>query len=99
MSTDQDSIHRKEILPWYESASTHAAFAVMMFLVFIFGTLGIIEAYDTIIYIDYVWVPVLLMFMSGVMLIAAVIRLVRKYIHQAEDVYFVEFRQNRLTDY
>ncbi len=99
MGIEQNTVHRKEIIPWYESDATYIIVALFMFFVFLFSILGIIEASDSPEYYEYVWVPILLMSLSGGMFFSAIIRLVRQYFHKDENTYLTDFRQDGLNEY
>jgi hypothetical protein len=50
-----------------------------MFLVFLFGVAGILASRENIEYHDHIWVPVLLVIMSGGVIISTIIRLIKRY--------------------
>jgi hypothetical protein len=79
MRIDQNPLFRKVIVPWYDSES--ACFIVIFFmaLVFLFGFAGILAARETMEYHEHVWVPVLLVLMSGSVIISTIIRLIKRY--------------------
>jgi hypothetical protein len=53
-----------------------------MVLVFLFGFAGISASRETTDYHEHVWVPVLLVVMSGGVIISTTIRLIRRYSRQ-----------------
>lgn len=61
--------------------SKAACFAIITFmlLVFLFGIAGIVEAGKKIEYHGYIWVPILLVLMSGGIIVSTTIRLIRRY--------------------
>jgi len=79
MRIDQNPLFRKVIVPWYDSEAPCYIVIFFMFLVFLFGFAGISASRETIEYHEDVWVPVLLMVMSGGVLISTTIRLIKRY--------------------
>lgn len=79
MSTRHYPVFRKEIYPWYLSKTTYYLVIIFMFLVFLFGLAGISVTHENYEYSGYVWLPLLLLFMSGISIVIATIRLVRRY--------------------
>jgi hypothetical protein len=79
MRIDQNPVFRKAIVPWYDSETACLIVIFFMFLVFLFGCAGISVARANIEYHEYVWVPVLLVVMSGGVIIFTTIRLIKRY--------------------
>ena len=79
MRIDQNPLFRKIIVPWYDSESACFIVIFFMVLVFLFGFAGISAARENIAYHEHVWVPVLLVVMSGGVIISTTIRLIRRY--------------------
>jgi hypothetical protein len=79
MRIDQNPLFRKVIVPWYDSEAACYMVIFFMFLVFLFGVAGISASRENIEYHDHVWVPVLLMVMSGGVIISTTIRLIKRY--------------------
>ena len=50
-----------------------------MILVFLFGFAGISASRENLAYHEHVWVPVLLVLMSGGVIISTTIRLIKRY--------------------
>jgi hypothetical protein len=65
MRLDQNPMFRKVIVPWYDSETACFLMIVFMVFVFLFGFLGVAAARETAEYNEHIWVPVLLMLMSG----------------------------------
>jgi len=82
MRIDQNPLFRKVFVPWYDSEMICSIVIFFMFLVFLFGFAGISVARENIEYSEYVWVPVLLMVMSGGVIISTTIRLIKRYARQ-----------------
>ena len=79
MRIDQNPVFRKAIVPWYDSETACLIVIFFMFLVFLFSCAGISVARANIEYHEHVWVPVLLVVMSGGVIIFTTIRLIKRY--------------------
>ena len=79
MRLDQNPVYRKVILPWYDSEIACLIVIVLMFIVFLFGFIGISVARETIEYRSFVWVPILVVALSGAVIVSTTIRLIRRY--------------------
>ena len=79
MRLDQNPIYRKVIYPWYESEMACLIVIILMFIVFLFGFIGISVARETTEYHSFVWVPILVVALSGVVILSTTIRLIRRY--------------------
>ena len=79
MRIDQNPLFREVIVPWYDSESACYIIIFFMVLVFLFGFAGISATRENIAYHEYVWVPVLLVLMSGGVIISTTIRLIKRY--------------------
>jgi len=79
MRLDQNPVYRKVIVPWYDSEITCLILIVLLFVVFLFGFIGISVASESIFYGSYIWVPILLVVVSGGIILSITIRLIRRY--------------------
>jgi hypothetical protein len=79
MRLEKYPVFRKIIVPWYDSETLCFILTFLMFLVFLFSVEGILVAGEKTEYLGYVWVPILLVVMSGTVIISITIRLVRRY--------------------
>ena len=79
MRLDQNPVYRKVIVPWYDSEIACLIVIVLMFIVFLFGFMGISVARETTEYRSFVWVPVLIVTLSGAVILSTTIRLIRRY--------------------
>jgi hypothetical protein len=79
MRIDQNPLFRKVIVPWYDSLSACYIVIFFMVLVFLFGFAGISASRENLAYHEHVWVPVLLVLMSGGVIISTTIRLIKRY--------------------
>ena len=78
MRIDQNPLFRKVIVPWYDSEAACYIVIFFMFIVFLFGAAGISASRENIAFHEHVWVPVLLMLMSGGVIISTIIRLIKR---------------------
>jgi len=79
MRLEKNPVFRKVIVPWYDSETLCFIVIFLMFLVFLFSVEGILVAGEKIEYLGCVWVPILLVVMSGTVIISITIRLGRRY--------------------
>ena len=79
MRLHKNPVFRKVIVPWYDSETAGLIVIAFMLLIFLFGLAGIAVARDTLEYNGYIWVPVLLMIMSGTVMVSTIIRLIKRY--------------------
>lgn len=79
MRLDQNPVYRKVIFPWYDSEIACLIVIVLMFIVFLFGFMGISVARETTEYRSFVWVPVLIVALSGAVILSTTIRLIRRF--------------------
>ena len=75
----QNPVFRKVIVPWYDSEASCLVVIVCMGLVFFFGFAGVSVARENIHYQQHMWVPILLIVMSGGVIISTTIRLAKRY--------------------
>lgn len=79
MRLDQNPVYRKVIVPWYDSEIACLVLIGFLFVVFLFGFIGISVAIDKSAYGAYVWIPIALVVMSGGIIISITIRLIIRY--------------------
>jgi hypothetical protein len=77
MTVTPKPMFRKAIYPFYDSEKACIIIFVIMLMVFLFGISGISAAREDSGYSGYVWVPILLSFLSSVVMISAVVRIVK----------------------
>ena len=78
MRLDPNPVFRKVIIPRHDSETLCYAVIVFMLFVVAFGIAGIYTALSIFEYREYVWVPVMLVLMSGGVMLSITIRLVKK---------------------
>ena len=79
MRVDQNPIHRRAIVPWYDSETVCIGVIIFAAAVFLFGICGIFVAVDAAQYRDSCWIAVLLAVLSGGLIASTSIRLVIRY--------------------
>jgi len=76
---DKSPFHRKAIIPWYATDTACLIKTVVMFVFVLFGLDGIKVARQMEAYNEYVWVPLLLIVLSGIVFVTTLIRLISRY--------------------
>jgi len=79
MPLDKSPVFRKVVLPWYRSKVVYICVLVFMVLVFCFGLIGISVARENAAYRPHIWLPIILVVLSGGLLLSFGIRLIRRY--------------------
>jgi hypothetical protein len=79
MPTEKSPVFRKAIIPWYHSKLAYGAMIAIMLLVLLFGLAGISVARENDQFNNYIWVPVILVVLSGGIILFNVIRLIRRH--------------------
>lgn len=82
MKLDQNPVFRKIIVPWYDSAPVCWVLIVTMIVVFLFGISGIDVIQKSPEYRNHIWVPLMLIILSGLVGISTFLRLSRRYFHR-----------------
>ena len=78
MPSTKSPVFRKAIFPWYRSKTAYGITIAFMLFVFLFGLAGISVARVNIQYNDYVWVPLVLVVLSGGIILFNIMRLIRR---------------------
>jgi len=79
MPSNKSPVFRKVIIPWYHSKTAYGITIFFMLLVFLFALAGISVARENIAYNGYVWVPIVLVVLSGGIIIANIVRWIRRH--------------------
>ena len=74
-------LYRKIFIPWYDSEVACLLVIVFMFVVFLFGMIGISVAHESLEYRPFVWVPVSIVALSAIVILSTTIRLIRRYLN------------------
>ena len=80
MRIDHNPIHRKAIVPWYDSETACAVIIVFMALVLLFGISGILVSREMAAYREFGWVAGLLTGLSGWVIVSISLRLVFRHL-------------------
>lgn len=78
MRLDQNPVFRKIIVPWYDSDTACYLLIVFMIFVIFFGMTGISVCCETPEYQEHIWVPLVLVLLSGGVFISASIRMIKR---------------------
>ena len=84
MRVEQNPIHRKIIIPWYDSNPACLVLAATMVIVLIFGIFGIVVCRETPEYQAYGWIAMLLSGLSGWVILSVGLRLIYRFIHRQD---------------
>lgn len=79
MRFDEKPIFRKIIVPWYDSETACLLLILFMVLVFLFGIVGLSVSSAVVEYNDFIWVPILLILLSGWVVVSTMIRLIKRF--------------------
>ena len=82
MPSDRNPVFRKAIIPWYHSKTAYFVVIFFMLQVLLFGIAGISVARNVSQYRGYIWLPILLVALSGVLIISTTIRFVKRYVYK-----------------
>ncbi len=75
-------VFRKFIIPWYDSTGICLLIIFFMDLVFLFSAAGIAVARETPPYHRYLWLPVVLIVLSGGVIVSTTLRLIRRFAYR-----------------
>ena len=79
MPSEKSPVFRKLVIPWYQSKTAYILTIAFMLVVFLVGLAGISVTRDFDAYNGYIWLPALLVILSGCLIITNIMRLVRRY--------------------
>jgi hypothetical protein len=79
MLSDKSPVFRKATIPWHRSSTVCGISIAFMSLVLLFGLAGISVARAQEQYNGYIWVPLVLVVLSGGIIVMNVIRLIRQH--------------------
>jgi hypothetical protein len=81
MQIEESPFFRKTIIPWYDCEVMCLVFIVFLDAIFLFSAVGISVAREIPEYNRYIWLPTLLMAMSGGVIFSVTLRLMRRYLY------------------
>jgi len=79
MPSEKSPVFRKLVIPWYQSKTAYILTIAFMLVVFLVGLAGISVTRDFDAYNGYIWLPALLVILSGCLIITNIMRLIRRY--------------------
>ena len=78
MLSAKSPVFRKAIFPWYRSKTAYGITVAFMLSVFLFGLAGISVARTNTQFNGYIWVPIVLVVVSGGITTLTIIRLIKR---------------------
>ena len=78
MQLDQNPVFRRIIAPWYDFTTACWLMLAAMALVFVFASVGIAVAQKTIAFRSHLWLPLVLLLLSGSVIISTLFRLIKR---------------------
>jgi len=85
MKLNKSPLFRRVIIPWYDSGFFCLVISIFAAYVYYFSIIGISVALEHQQYQHYRWVPLTLMFLSGVLLVANLFRLVSRIVKRSTE--------------
>ena len=78
MRYDTKPVHRKIIVPWYDTESACFSVLLIMVLVFMLALAGISVSGESAEYHHKIWLPILLLVLSGLVIVSTTVRLFKR---------------------
>lgn len=78
MLSAKSPVFRKAIFPWYRSKTAYGITVAFMLSVFLFGLAGISVARTNTQFNGYIWVPIVLVVVSGGITTLTIFRLIKR---------------------
>lgn len=85
MRLEQYPIHRKVIVPWYDSEIACLVMIVLMTATMLFGAIGVSVAVAKPAFQSYMWVPLAVVVLSVGVITSASLRMARRYLRRISD--------------
>ena len=79
MPSAKSPVFRKAIIPWHHSKTAYGITIAFMLFVFLFGSAGISVARTNTQFNGYIWVPIVLVVLSGGVILFNIIRLIKRH--------------------
>ncbi|MBL0713764.1 MAG: hypothetical protein JJV98_08690 [Desulfosarcina sp.] len=80
MSLEKNPVFRRAIIPWYDSDRVCWIVVGFMAVTALFSAAGISVAMEELAFLNYIWLPLLLILLSTGTAVATLIRMIRRYI-------------------
>lgn len=85
MSLDPNPVFRRVISPWYDSDMVCLVFVALMGATLVFGLAGIQTVFEIQTHYRFIWIPLLVSLLSGVVLVSISSRLIMRYILRRKE--------------
>ncbi|MBW1677026.1 MAG: hypothetical protein JRF30_07560 [Deltaproteobacteria bacterium] len=82
MKLDKNPLFRKVASPWYDSDPFCLVISILAAHIFYFSTVGISVALEHHQYERYCWVPMTLTFLSGILLVTNLFRILSRMVNR-----------------
>jgi hypothetical protein len=77
MRIHANPVHRKAIIPWYDSTRVCIGMMAAMAIVIVFGVIGIAAAWNHAQFRRHLWLPMVLVLLGAGVFISIAVRLIR----------------------
>ncbi len=85
MRSHKNPSFRKVVIPWYDSDLFCLIISIFAAHVFYFSTIGISIALEHPQYEGYCWVPITLTFLSGILLVTNLFRILSRMVSRSAE--------------
>ncbi len=80
MRLDENPLFRKVPVPWYDSTLACVLVVAAMGGIVFFSLTGMVVAFEQSQYQEYVWMPLVVLVLSGLVLLTTIARLLRRHL-------------------
>jgi len=84
-------VHRKIVVPWYETETVCIITIGLMTPALLFAIVGVVTAIDNASCQEHIWAPATLLVLSASIILSISVRLVRRYINRFRNRYLKGF--------
>ena len=84
-------VHRKIVVPWYETEKACIITIGLMVPALLFAIVGVVTAIEHAGCQEHIWVPATLLVLSASIILSISVRLVRRYINRFRNRYLKGF--------
>ena len=85
MKWQKNASFRKGVIPWHHSDLVCLLVSAFSACVFYFSIEGVSVALDHGPYQRHAWIPILLMFLSGAILVGSLFRILNRMVHRSPE--------------
>ncbi len=82
---DSRPVFRKTIAPWYDSDAACLVITAAMGGVFLFGLTGMQTAWENPVFVQFLWIPLLISLLSAIVLVSTGFRLFLRQLHKRKE--------------